>query len=171
MLRARASVLRAGARVSGWQVGDLPKFACAAGHCLDAGYDKKVNTVFCIGGGLSKRANSCSRAGAHLYQGPHSSPQPTPLTALSYSPQCVSTMVDDSRRRNGQGGVIPTLNTAIDDLNLASLMITSTIPVSPVFGSVVTLLTMVRVSSSLFHDEMYHVYTKIGYDGRRAGLC
>ena len=58
-------------------------------------------------------------------------------------------MADNSQRRKGRGKVIPALNTAIDVLNLAKDA-TSTTPVNPVFGSVATLLTMIRVSSLLF---------------------
>ena len=58
-------------------------------------------------------------------------------------------MADNSQRRKGRGKVIPALNTAIDVLNLAKDA-TSTTSVNPVFGSVATLLTMIRVSSLLF---------------------
>ena len=60
--------------------------------------------------------------------------------------------------KESPGGVVPALNTAIDDLNLTNEA-TSTTPVNPVFGSVVALLTTVRVSSFLFRDETYQVYT------------
>ena len=66
-------------------------------------------------------------------------------------------MADDFRRRNGQSGVILALNTAIDNLNLTN-EVTSTTPVNAIFGSVATLLTMVRVSSLLFRDETSQVY-------------
>ena len=62
-------------------------------------------------------------------------------------------MADKSQRRKGGGKVIPALNMAIDGLNIAKEA-TSTTPVNPVFGSVAVLLTMIRVSSFLFRDEM-----------------
>ena len=117
-----------------------------------------------------RNANTCSGAGAHLYQGSCSSPQSTPLTALSFPLQYVSTMVDNLQRRKDQGGTIPALNTAIDDLNLTN-EVASTTPANTIFDSVAALLTMVRVSSLLFCDEMYRVYTSLGYDGQRTGLC
>ena len=67
-------------------------------------------------------------------------------------------MADNSQRRKGRGKVIPTLNTAIDVLNLAKDA-TSTTPINPVFGSVATLLTMIRVSSLLFREEMFQAHT------------
>ena len=62
-------------------------------------------------------------------------------------------MVDKSQRRKGGGRLIPTLNMAIDALNIAKEA-SSTTPVNPVFGSVAALLAMIRVSSFLFRDEM-----------------
>ena len=67
-------------------------------------------------------------------------------------------MTDISQRRKGKGKVIPALNTAIDFLNLAKDA-TSTTPVNPVFGSVATLLTMIRVSSLLFCNETFQAHT------------
>ena len=62
-------------------------------------------------------------------------------------------MTDKSQRQNGRGRVLPALNIAIDGLNIAKEA-TSTTPVNPVFGSVAILLTMIRVSSLVFRDEM-----------------
>ena len=67
-------------------------------------------------------------------------------------------MTDNSQRRKGKGKAIPALNTAIDALNLAKDA-TSTTPVNPVFGSVATLLTMIRVSSLPFRDETFQAHT------------
>ena len=67
-------------------------------------------------------------------------------------------MIDNCQQRDGQGGVVPALNTAIGDLNLA-MEITSATPANPIFDSVAALLTMVRVSSLLFRDDIYQVYT------------
>ena len=95
--------------------------------------------------------------GTHIYWDSGSSSQPLHFTAfsrLSY----VSTMTDNSQRRNDRGRVITTLNTAIDILNLAKDT-TSATPVNPVFGSVATLLTMIRVSSLLLRDETFQTHT------------
>ena len=67
-------------------------------------------------------------------------------------------MTDISQRRKGKGKVVPALNTAIDVLNLAKDA-TSTTPASPVIGAVATLLTMIRVSSLPFRDEMFQAHT------------
>ena len=67
-------------------------------------------------------------------------------------------MTDNSQRWKGRGRVIPALNMAIDALNLAKDA-TSTTPVNPVFGTVATLLTMIRVSSLLFRDGMFQAHT------------
>ena len=79
-------------------------------------------------------------------------------------------MADKSQRRKGGGRVIPTLSTAIDALNIAKEA-TNTTPVNPVFGSVAVLLTMIRVSSFLFRDEMREAHAQPGHDDQRAGLC
>ena len=67
-------------------------------------------------------------------------------------------MTDNPQRPKGRGKVLAALNMAIDGLGILKEA-TSTTPVSPVFGSVVVLLTMIRVSSSLFRDEMFQVHT------------
>ena len=67
-------------------------------------------------------------------------------------------MADERQQQRGEGRLIPALNMAIDGLNIAKEA-TSTTPVNPIFGSVAILLTMIRVSSFLFHDEMYQVHT------------
>ena len=69
-------------------------------------------------------------------------------------------MTDKSQRRKGGGGAIPALNTAIDALNIAKEA-TSTTPINPVFGSVAALLTMIRVSSFLFRDEIHQAHTMV----------
>ena len=66
-------------------------------------------------------------------------------------------MVDGFQQRKGKGGAIPALNTAIDDLNLTNEVTSATLA-NPIFGSVATLLTMVRVSSFLFRGETYQIY-------------
>ena len=83
---------------------------------------------------------------------------------------CISTMTDESRRRpKGGDKVIPALNMAINGLNIAKEA-TSTTPVNPVFGSVAALLTMIRVSSVLFCDEIYQAHIYSGHDCQRTGL-
>ena len=67
-------------------------------------------------------------------------------------------MTDKSQRRKGGGKVIPALNMAINGLNIMKEA-TNTTPVNPVFGSVAALLTMIRVSSVLFRDELYQAHT------------
>ena len=66
-------------------------------------------------------------------------------------------MTDKSQRRKSGGKVIPALNMAIDALNIAREA-TSTTPINPVFGSVAALLTMIRVCSFFFRDEMYRAH-------------
>ena len=66
-------------------------------------------------------------------------------------------MTDISQRRKGKGKVLPALNTAIDVLNLAKDAAGAT-PAAPVIGSVATLLTMIRVSSLPFLDEMFQAH-------------
>ena len=96
-------------------------------------------------------------ADAHLDKGSDSSSQPPHLTALPYPP-CDPTMADKSQRRRGGGRVVPTLNMVIDSLNIAK-EVTNNTPVNPVFCPVATLLTMIRVSSLLFRDEMCGAHT------------
>ena len=67
-------------------------------------------------------------------------------------------MTDKSQRRKGGARVIPTLNMAIDALNIAKEVM-STTPINPVFGPVAVLLTMIRVSYFLFRGEMCEAHT------------
>ena len=64
-------------------------------------------------------------------------------------------MTDKPQRPKGRKA-IPALNMAIDGLNIAKEA-TSTTPVNPVFGSVALLLTMIRVSSRPFCDEIFEL--------------
>ena len=61
-------------------------------------------------------------------------------------------MTDNSQRPKGRDRVLPALNMAIDTLSIAKEA-TNTTPVNPIFGSVVVLLTMIRVCPFLFRDE------------------
>ena len=65
-------------------------------------------------------------------------------------------MTDKPQRQKGSKA-IPALNMAINGLNIAKEA-TSTTPVNPVFGSVALLLTMIRVSSLHFCDEMFQAH-------------
>ena len=67
-------------------------------------------------------------------------------------------MTDNSQRPKGRSKVIPALNMAIDSLNIAKEA-TSTTPANTVFGSVALLLTMIRVSSFLSHNETLQAHT------------
>ena len=55
------------------------------------------------------------------------------------------------RRKTGSRAV---LNSSINHLNIAKEA-ASTAPVKPIFGSVVTLLAMIRVSLLLFCEEIF----------------
>ena len=61
-------------------------------------------------------------------------------------------MTGKSQQSNGRDGDFSSLNTTIDDLNLAKEA-SSITPAKAVFGSVAILLTMIRVSFFLFYDE------------------
>ena len=73
-------------------------------------------------------------------------------------------MTDKSKRPKGRDGVLSSLDVAIDDLNLAK-EVSSITPANAVFGSVVILLTMIRVSFLLFYDEMLQAHAQPGLDG------
>ena len=79
------------------------------------------------------------------------------LTASPCSP-CISTMTDNPKRQKGRGRVVPALDTAIAGLNIVKEA-TSTTPINPVFGSVATLLAVIRVSSLPSRDERFCAYT------------
>ena len=61
----------------------------------------------------------------------------------------MATKPQESKARDG---LLSSLNTAIDALNLAK-EISSATPAKAVFGSVSALLTMIRVRGLLFHDN------------------
>ena len=95
--------------------------------------------------------------GAHTYLVSNPFSLSPHLTAFSSLP-CDSTMTDNSQQPKGRDGAISALNVAIDGLNIAKEASSST-PAGPVFGPVAMLLTMIRVSSFLFHDEMLQAHT------------
>ena len=67
-------------------------------------------------------------------------------------------MTDNSQRPKSQGRALPALNMAIDGLNIAKEA-TSTTPVNPVIDSVALLLTMIRVSTLPFREEILQAHT------------
>ena len=67
-------------------------------------------------------------------------------------------MTDNSQRPKGRSRVLSALNMAIDGLNIAKEA-TSTTPVNPVFDSVALLLTMIRVSTLPFREEILQAHT------------
>ena len=67
-------------------------------------------------------------------------------------------MTDKPQRQKGQGKVIPALNMAIDGLSVVKEA-TNTTPANPVFGSVALLLTMIRVGSIPFRDNILQAHT------------
>jgi len=64
----------------------------------------------------------------------------------------------NSQRPKGRGGVLSSLNVAIEATNLAK-EISSITPDKAVFGSISVLLTMIRVRSLLPCDQMLQVHT------------
>ena len=80
-----------------------------------------------------------------------------------------STMQTNSQRPGGRDGVLSTLNVTIKALNLAK-EICSITPAKAAFGSVVTLLAMIRVCFLLSVDYELPVYASLGVDGQREGL-
>jgi len=68
------------------------------------------------------------------------------------------------QRPKDREGVISLLNVTIEALNLAK-EISSITPAKAAFGSVSALLTMVKVRSSLFCNDLLQVHTYPGQDG------
>jgi len=69
-----------------------------------------------------------------------------------------------SQRPKDREGVISLLNVTIEALNLAK-EISSVTPAKAAFGSVSTLLTMVKVRLLLFCNDLLQVHTYPGQDG------
>ena len=67
-------------------------------------------------------------------------------------------------------GVLSPLNAAIDGLNLLKEL-ASVALAKDAFSAVSTLLTMIRVRTLLFCDEMFQAHVSPGFYGRRTGLC
>jgi len=68
------------------------------------------------------------------------------------------------QRPKGRNGVLSSLSVAIDALNLAK-EVSSITPAKAAFGTVSSLLTMIRVRFSLFRDGVCQVHTQLGLDG------
>ena len=66
-------------------------------------------------------------------------------------------MADGSQRPKGLSWVIPALNVAITGLGVAKEA-TSGTPANPVFGPVAALLTIIRVDSLPFCDEIFEAH-------------
>jgi len=66
-------------------------------------------------------------------------------------------MTTDSKRRGGREGATLTLNTTIEDTNLAE-KVSSIAPAKAVFGSVSVLLTLIRVCFLLFCNDLLQVH-------------
>ena len=73
-------------------------------------------------------------------------------------------MAENSQRPEGRG--LLALKAAINVLSVVKEATNNT-PANPVVGSVAVLLTMIRVSSFLFSDEMAQVHTSSGHDGQQ----
>ena len=98
-----------------------------------------------------------NKIAAHLYQGSGSLSQPSHHTVLSQPPP-VSTMEAGSQPLNEREGATSTLNAAIKTLNPVK---TSCFPpAKAVFGSVVVLLTLIRVCFLLSSDDLPQVHTQ-----------
>jgi len=67
-------------------------------------------------------------------------------------------MTDNSQQPKGRDNVPSSLNVAIDGLDFAKEL-SSITPATAVFGTVSVLLTIIRVSSLHFCDEMFQVHT------------
>ena len=66
-------------------------------------------------------------------------------------------MTTESHRPKGRDAILSSLNMAIDALSLAK-EISSITPAKAVFGTVTILLTMIKVRSLLFRDEMFRAH-------------
>ena len=67
-------------------------------------------------------------------------------------------MTDKSQQPKGRDGVLSTLNSAIDGLNLAK-EIASVTPAKAAFGTVAILLIMIRVSPLYSYSEWPQAHT------------
>ena len=81
----------------------------------------------------------------------------------------ISTIADNSQRQKSRGGVVSALDMAIASLNIAKEATNAT-PVNAVVRSVAILLTMIRVNSLPFRDEVFEAHTKTGHGSQQTGL-
>ena len=79
-------------------------------------------------------------------------------------------MTDKSQQPKGQDGVLSSLNVAIDSLNIAKEVM-NVAPAKAAFGTVATLLTMIRVNPLLSSNKILQAHSSPGHDGQRTGLC
>ena len=78
-------------------------------------------------------------------------------------------MATKPQKPKGRGGLLCSLNVAIDALDLAKEISAAT-PAKAVFGSVSALLTVIRVRSLLFCGDKAHNHVSPGLHGQRTGL-
>lgn len=73
-------------------------------------------------------------------------------------------MEAEFQQPTGREAAISALNAAVEVMNLAEKNSTIT-PVKTVFGSVSTILTLVRVCFLLSCNDLLRIYTQLGLDG------
>ena len=78
-------------------------------------------------------------------------------------------MATKSQKSKTRDGLLSSLDVAIDVLNLAKEISNAT-PAKAVFGSVGTLLAMIKVCSTLFRDDESPSQIYSGLHGQRRGL-
>jgi len=77
-------------------------------------------------------------------------------------------MEAESQRPNEREGAISALNAAVEDLNVAEKV--SGIPLAKaIFGTVIVLLTLIRVCFLLFRYGLLLVHTQLGLNGQQTG--
>jgi hypothetical protein len=129
-----------------------------------------TNIVFSVNTSLWATKACHDRAVAYLHRASDASSQPGRHAIFSQPPPPVSTMDTNTQRPKGRDGTLSTLNVTIDALNIAKDVV-DIAPAKAAFGSVVALLTMIRVRFFLFCDDGLQVHTYIsGLDGEPAGL-
>ena len=74
-----------------------------------------------------------------------------------------------SQRPKGRDGFLSPLNVAIEALNLAK-EISCISPAKAVFGSVIVLLTMIKVRLLLSRDDELQVHVYLGFRDQRSGI-
>ena len=74
------------------------------------------------------------------------------------------------QRPKGRERTLSSLNVAIEAMDLAKEL-SSITPAKAVFGSVGTLLTIIRVRFLASYDQKSPVHIELGFDGQQTGLC